>query len=749
MKNILFVFCCSLLCCSMSGQVMDRDKATVHFEIVNTHNEQPMPAKVVIYRDEKPYTEGWVEDENLVQSFHTIYTTTGKGSFKVPPGNYEFWFSKGMEYTAEERFIRAKKRGDYHIKIELTRALQTPNLIGGDMHLHTLTYSGHGDANPSERVISCIAEGLEWAVATDHNKVIDYAPVLDSLGLTGYISTTVGNEVSTKFGHFNTYPLPEGTQPVDVTTMDGKELFRTVRQEASDSTVIQVNHPRWILSDYFNSKGLDIYFGTVEHPEWSWDFDAIEVLNENGLLGWRKAHNNKSSVKKDWFNLLNHGHKICGVGNSDSHTVSKIIAGIPRNYIQSSTDNIRQIDEQELAANIKAQKVIVAQGILPQMTINDEYGVGETLSVGQDSILNLKLQVQAVHWVDCTKAELIENGQVIQTVDLKPSDKVLRLDTTVQVVPDKDSWYILVASGEKSMSPVAHIAQEPIYPLGFTNPIWVDANNDGIIMSIFEYSQQQLNRLSNDPKALLTALEAHPETIPYTVYFLFKNQHPQLFNITKKLLRTDQIDRRLMLFRELAKMKNEAATNLLTAQRKNYLRPLEEVVLDWYIQFPLHESRVDNFKAKEKGQLDEQLSYLETQFAYLYEQSREKTFQIASTHQAARNIADRDWQTARLNAMGLLDIAALPTDLQQEEVYIKQTFTMERDTVMQAYIRTNRIGEIYLNGENLGYLKSNLKAPVKEKLFPIPMQAGENELLIQLQLGEKVDFSFLEILPEF
>ena len=59
------------------------------------------------------------------------------------------------------------------------RAYDSPGWVAGDFHIHAAPSTDSG-LPIDKRVFSCAAEGLEVAVATDHNYVTDYAPVIAS-----------------------------------------------------------------------------------------------------------------------------------------------------------------------------------------------------------------------------------------------------------------------------------------------------------------------------------------------------------------------------------------------------------------------------------------------------------------------------------------------------------------------------------------------------------------------------------------
>lgn len=734
-----------LICCfSFTDPIPNKTKKAtgkITFEILDAETMELVPGKVVVLKGIEPHNHLVETSGNLACRDHVIYSGDGQGTFEIKAGSYAFWFGRGMEYSIYKHDLRVTIGGDHHIQAIIKKELDTRGFVGGDMHLHTYTYSGHGDATVEERLISCAAEGLEWAVSTDHNYVLDYGPWMDSLGLKEFMATSVGNEVSTNIGHFNTYPLISGSEPINHKEKDGYELFKNIRAKAPESVVIQINHPRWVDSDYFNVKGLDPFFGTTKHPEFSWDFDAFEVLNENGQIGWRQAPDNKFSIKEDWFNLLNHGHKIAGLGNSDSHSVTEAIAGIPRNYIASSTDFPIRIEEEEIAANIKAQKVSVAQGIFVNMTANRKFGIGSTVKKGDKSVL-LKLSVQAPSWVSCNKVELIRNGVVIQTFNLPATENALRMERTVEVDPSKDSWYMLIAYGDKSMSPFMQIKKVDIMPLGFTNPIWVDANNDDKITSLYDYCEKRFETLADDEDRILRKMDKEPEIVPYIFQLLFETNHENAISITEQYLEKASTRHRLMLYRELAKMKNEAGLAILKNQLDGNLNPLEEVTANWYVNFPLNQSRFDNFKGRRDTLLDDQLSYLETEFAYLHAGSKKQKVMLASQ---VEDDFEVDWLKVTVPNDGILEVDKKLPSQGKTHFLIKQELWARKDGTIRMYVRSNASLETIVNDAPQYLFVTKEKIDIELRMIPIKLKKGKNEIIFRTPVRPDLRVALLPI----
>ncbi|NUO80063.1 CehA/McbA family metallohydrolase [candidate division KSB1 bacterium] len=577
MKFITASLCLSFLLLLATSTLAQEPQAhgTLQFEIRDLDSNVLLPGKLVFLREGKPFELG-VKSEGLVASRQsTIYTGDGKGSVKIPVGEYEVWAGRGLEYSADVHHVKITPEAEVQLTARLRCEVDTRGYVGGDMHLHTLTHSGHGDANVDERIISCIGEGLEWAVATDHNHHTDYGPFTQKLGLTAHMATTIGNEVSTPIGHFNAYPVPLLDPPIKHDLKNANELFKIIRT-LSAAAVIQLNHPRWPGAAYFTEVDLDENFATSTNPNWSWDFDALEILNENRGLGWIAEAENPVSVKQDWFNLLNSGQRFTGVGNSDSHHVNEILAGVPRNYIASTSDDPAQLSEAELVQSLKQKNVSVNRGLYVQFSASEGAPIGSQISMTNGK-MDFHIRVQAPRWIACDTVQLIGNGEVVETFAVATKDSVERFNRTITVTPKVDAWYLVIASGAKSMAPLVHDAPVPVTPLGFTNPIWVDAEGDGKFTSVYERAVATVRAHAAQPAELVGLLSSQPAMMKAAVGFMEQNVVEHETEILTQLLAHADLDLRLAIYRQLGSKKEPQAKAALQSAATHAQSPLEKM----------------------------------------------------------------------------------------------------------------------------------------------------------------------------
>ncbi|MEQ1892005.1 MAG: CehA/McbA family metallohydrolase [Planctomycetota bacterium] len=432
---------------------------------------------------------------------NVVYTRTGQGAFTVPAGKYTVYASKGLEWSLAAEELELAGGSEASFTAELTHELDTQGWIGADFHLHTLTHSGHGDADLAERLLSFPGEGLELAVATDHDHHTDYAPTARALGLADTLATVVGNEVTTPIGHFNAFPLDPAAAPVDSSLTDANELFRRVRAQvdpAGTVPVIQLNHPRLDGIDFFTQTGLDPVTGKSASASWSRDFDAIEILNENLALGFddpltteRDTHGHSFSARDDWYHLLNRGGRPAAVGNSDSHHVQAIVAGYPRNFVRVADDSAPAgVSSAALAAAVRAKQLFTTTGPFVEFSVEGVAMGGEARA--RDGHALVKVRVTAASWVDTTRLSVIVDGELERTLAIPPGRATPRLAEELELclagtcarhgqaradIPAaRDAWVALIVEGDAPRAPVLRAGARP---LALTNPVWIDGDGDG------------------------------------------------------------------------------------------------------------------------------------------------------------------------------------------------------------------------------------------------------------------------------
>ena len=249
--------------------------------------------------------------------------------------------------------------------------------------------------------------------------------------------------------------------------------------------MIQLNHPRWSSIDYFGKSKLDPITGIAHAEVYSDDFDTIEVFNENEGWGYFDAEtttefsigSSRHSVLRDWFNLLNRGHRYAAVGNSDSHAVYSCLAGYPRNYVPSRTDEAGKIDPREVAATLRNRRSFTTLGPFVEFGVNGQ-PMGSDVKA-KNGLVKLNIRIQAASWVDCDRVKIVVNGDVVEELPVPDTRRVVRFEKKHPLRLASDAWVALLVEGDDSLAPIVHDQSRPIRPFAVTNPVWVDADGDG------------------------------------------------------------------------------------------------------------------------------------------------------------------------------------------------------------------------------------------------------------------------------
>jgi hypothetical protein len=386
------------------------------------------------------------------------------------------------------------------VALELAREVDTRGFVACDTHIHTLTFSGHGDSSTEERMVTLAGEGVELAVSTDHNHNTDYRPYQDAAGLGDLFTSIVGNEVSTQIGHYNAFPLDAQDEVPDASITDPVRLVEEIRSHGA--RVVILNHPRWPDHDSgpFGRAGLDRFTGdrVLTHPL---TFDATELVNSD------TREEDPLFLFRDWFALLNHGERIVAVGSSDSHTVGSPV-GQGRTYVRSATDDPALIDVDEACDNIKSGRSSIGLGIFADVSFAGGAVMGD-LARPTDGRLRGTLVVRAPSWVRPRRALVYVNGVAAQETGWvaiepdRPFERTVEID--VEWPHAHDAWVVCVVVGDAVEGPYWPNLND--YTLAATNPVWFDVDGDGRHTSPRAVAQELLDRGGADVESVQRSLE--------------------------------------------------------------------------------------------------------------------------------------------------------------------------------------------------------------------------------------------------
>jgi hypothetical protein len=441
----------------------------------------------------------------------------------VQPGSYTLYATRGFEYGLDTKKVSVRAGQTRRVQMRIGREVPTPGLASCDTHVHTFTYSRHGDATIDERMITLAGEGIEVPIATDHNVLTDFSESAKKMGVQNYFTPVIGDEVTTKAGHFNAFPIKPGSPVPDSQTEEWPKLMQSIRSTPGVRVTI-LNHPRDVHSNFrpFAETNFNALTGENKRGR-EFSFDAVELINSGAL------QSDLMLVYRDWFALLNFGYRVAAVGASDSHDVSRYIVGQGRTYVACVDADPARIDQNELCRNFRAGRMLVSMGLLTLMSVNDRFGVGDLATDIGDS-MRVTVSVLGPSWVRADRVELFANGLKIreQRVDStsrlgaskSSSAEKARIAWTIPR-PQHDVHLVAIASGPGVTASYWAIPRpyQPTSPawvprvIGSTNPIWIDANGDGQFTAARGYAKQLWIRTGNDPVKLLAELASYDEAV--------------------------------------------------------------------------------------------------------------------------------------------------------------------------------------------------------------------------------------------
>jgi hypothetical protein len=432
------------------------------------------------------------------------WTKDGRLSASVRPGSYELLVTRGPEYEITRTSVELRAGAFTAAQVVLTRAYTSPGWVAADLHLHALP-STDSSVPLDERVASCAAEGLEVAIATDHNAVTDYGPVIASSGLDPWLLGITGMELTTpEMGHFNGYPLrldPGSTRGGELqwTGQPPQRLFDQLRGMAIDpaKAIVQVNHPRQAVLGYFAEFFIDEqtaqpytptgilgvfapYGDEFDARNFSLDFDALELVCGKAseevrtfrapdplppgpfpdpqpvpgevVLG-SDGRPQFPGVVETWFTMLDRGLRATGVGTSDSHRLIGDEPGYARTlvYVGAGKDVLGGFTRDDVIDAIREHRAITTYAPFLDMTIGDGR-IGDTV-VARGGSVDVAIRVRSPSWARVDRLVVHVNSQVVAS-QVIPADRGTDYETRIPLALARDSWVVAEVTGSDNMFPV-------------------------------------------------------------------------------------------------------------------------------------------------------------------------------------------------------------------------------------------------------------------------------------------------------
>jgi hypothetical protein len=484
-------------------------------EMLPSGKSVPTPCRITILNaGGSLMSVGAASNEHMAVRPGVIYSGTGRARFGLPAGEYTIHAGRGPEYGLDTCKIKVHPGHVARKTLAIRREVSTPGYASCDTHIHTLTYSGHGDARVEEQVLALAGEAVELAIATEHNRQMDYHAVAVRQGVRKYFTPVVGNEVTTAVGHFNVFPVsPNGPAP-DHTKKNWPALFDEIA--LAGARFIVLNHPRDIHLG-FRPFGLEHHLSlTGDNLDgWKLRANAMEVINSGA------QQSDMMAPFRDWFGMLNRGINFTPIGASDSHDVARYFVGQARTYIRCRDDDPGNIDIREAVENLQQGRVMVSCGLLAEITIDGKYGPGDLVpGAGQTKV---DVRVLGPSWVRADRVELYANGKKIRDARITCQGRAGIQWAGSWILPrfHHDVHLVAIASGpgvRRLYWPMARPYQnvstrfEPRI-MGATGAVWIDADGDGKKSCARDYAQRLLQSNKRRIPDLIMRLKDFDEAV--------------------------------------------------------------------------------------------------------------------------------------------------------------------------------------------------------------------------------------------
>jgi hypothetical protein len=417
--------------------------------------------------------------------------TAADGSVRVSlaSGKYRISASRGPEYSVASVALDLGPGTKTVQELSVARVVDTRGYLACDFHQHSVL-SADSPVATRDRVIANVAEGVEVAVASEHNVVADLEPIVKELHLDGEFVSISGDEVTTDaslhpWGHANVFPMvfdpikPRGGAPA-ARDRTPHELFEALRSSSSGGLVVQVNHPRSGRSGYFDLLGFDRTMGVGNDPRYEPLFDALEIWNGRNVEA-------RARVLDDLRALLRAGHVVTATATTDTHGIVGQEAGYPRTYVRVSDETRLEAWDtartQDLVRGIKALRdVVLTNGPMLRVSVNGAPIGG----MARGPSVTVKAHVECAPWVQVDSVRVLRASEAApkpdeqKRVTLSPMASGAKgVDVSFFLQLETDDALFVIATGSKPLAPVLLGDGAEILPWAMSGAIWVDADGDG------------------------------------------------------------------------------------------------------------------------------------------------------------------------------------------------------------------------------------------------------------------------------
>jgi len=474
------------------------------------------------------------------------------GVFDMEPGSYQIAVSRGPRYSGFTQNVMVTEGATTTVNAQIALVVPTPGYISGDWHVHSIN-SADCEVTNRERVITEVAEGMDFFTPSDHEVRVDFSQTVADLGVGSLIGVAPSAEITTfDYGHFNSWPVTIDPSKLSGGSVDhGRagstagmdfpsygsyalspaEIFAAAHGDPK-ANLIQINH----MDSFFNTDGLDIDTADMgTGPPQSYTpaaarrldpgvpnffdagFDALEVwIGTNGRGGITGDF--LGGNLGDWVNLLNQGILRTGATSSDTHQrrTTQINA---RSYVASPVTDpaLLPAAAETLAGQVVAGRLTGTNG--PFVTITSS--AASTAEVGGlddglptlistvDGNVDITVTVKSPIWAEFDQIQFLVNNAPQPYDHDSDAGTRDRYRIIPDVVHDAGVDFAVTTVNDYPMIPGAsHLeATTTLNLTGLTGDVWVMAivrGTDGVSQPIFPFYPNSLTTAGNATLADLT-----------------------------------------------------------------------------------------------------------------------------------------------------------------------------------------------------------------------------------------------------
>jgi hypothetical protein len=468
---------------------------------------QPVPCKVQLFGRYGTRDPTFGPDHGETWVLNAVHLAGAVERHKLDPGRYDAIVSHGPEYDAVFTSIEVTAGATTTLRADLQRSVDTTGWISADFHNHS-TESGDNITSQRGRVRALLAEHIEFAPCTEHNRVSSYTPHLTALGATARMATCSGVELTGStfsIGHQNAFPLiehphtqgngaPQPSPDVDL------QIERLALWDDKSEKLLQQNHPT--ISELFFDQDLD-GVRDAGHARGVGFIDVIEVHPPEAIfwtpLGAAYPPHLAPGLPYDnrifgWLQTLNLGRRIPGVVNTDAHH-NFHETGWLRNFVRSPTDDPARVRTLDVVREARKGHLTMTNGPFLEVALAPtaaDLDGGAGALPGDDVRLPdgrgvLRVRVQAPNWLDVDRVQVFVNGRPDRALNFSRARNpemfgrgVVKFDRRIPLALKRDAHVIVAVIGEHSvLGPVVGPDRARDRPVALANPIFADVDGGG------------------------------------------------------------------------------------------------------------------------------------------------------------------------------------------------------------------------------------------------------------------------------